>query len=173
MTDVTNYNGGTMASGDFSVDLHHQMQEYNSANIEGRISIEGRAGIMPVSMRVAEFLGEDRITDYNKQVSKLDPSKPVWVVVHGREDQEDSDQISELARNLQSHDVQVVTLDWNKAAKDNVVLVGLQGTRWIEAVGTWAANQLQSLEFTTENIQIVGHSYLVRADAKFKAKGFT
>ncbi len=56
--------------------------------------------------------------------------------------------------------VQTVTLDWHKGAEDNSTpLVGLEGSKWIEAVGTWGGNQLQSLGFKGDNIQVIGHSW--------------
>lgn len=133
---------------------------YNSANIVGNVSVEGSSKTMPVSLRVAKFneAGE-RNLDYSN-ITKLDPTKPVWVISHGRVNNEDSSQIMELARNLSNLGVQVVTLDWHDGAKDNdIPLVGLEGSKWIEATGTWAANQLKSLKFIGENINVVGHSW--------------
>jgi len=118
--------------------------------------------VMPVSMRVAEFdEAGKRKTNYeakegNDAISKLDPSKPVWVVVHGRENSEDSSQIAALTRNLQNLDVQVVTIDWEGGAKDGI---GLGGQKWIEQVGIWASRQLQAAGFKGEQINVIGHSW--------------
>lgn len=167
LTDLTNYmwSGGTIA-----VDMGVDIRPRNTAETIGRVSIPERNETMPVSMRVAEYFTDQnnqvkRKTDYNLDpqnggISRLDPGKPVWVVVHGRENSEDSSQIAELTRNLKSQDVQVVTLDWEGGAGDNLIpKVGLEGQKWIEVVGAWSANQLKSMGFAGENINVIGHSW--------------
>lgn len=138
--------------------VQYEIKPYRSQKIEGMVSIEGRDVAMPVSMSVAEFENGQRITDYNK-VSELDPSKPVWVVVHGRGNSEESSQIAELTKNLHALGAQVATVDWRDGAADNATPIGLEGSRWIESVGTWVTNQLQAAGFSTQNICLVGHSW--------------
>jgi hypothetical protein len=113
---------------------------------------------MPVSMSVAEFdtNGDRRASD---KVSALRTDLPVWVVVHGRDNSENSSQIAELTRNLKALGVQVVTINWEEAAKDNLTKIGLEGSKWIENVGAWGANQLRSLGFNGNNINVIGHSW--------------
>lgn len=119
---------------------------------------------MLVSMRVAEFdESGNRKKDYTIEkgkdsISKLDPKKPVWVVVHGRTDKEDSEQISELARTL-GKTGQVITLDWRKMAADNVLPFSLDGSIWIDNVATWATNQLKAMRFSGDQINLAGHSW--------------
>lgn len=163
--DATNYNGGSMATGDFPVDVHYSMETYNSTEISGRISIPERSDTMPVRMRVAEFDGDTRNINYDRSpsdggVNKLDPSKPVWIVIHGMNSSEDSPVIKDLAaafgQHANTHDFQVVTLDWNEAAKDGVFI---QDAPWTVAVGKWAAHQLQSIGFEAGQINVAGWSH--------------
>ncbi len=165
-TDYRDMVHAPFAHSRFSVPLETNIKPYTSANIEGKISIEGNEKIMPVSMRVAEFdqdTGERKknyeATSGREAISKLDPTKPVWVVVHGRVNSEDSSQIVDLTRNLKNLGVQVVTLDWAGGAKDNLSPIGLEGQKWIEQVGTWAADQLKAAGFGGQNINVIGHSW--------------
>jgi len=125
-------------------------------------------------MRVAKFDPNtgNRLDNYESSALKnsLDPNLPVWVVVHGRANSEESSQIAELTRNLQALGTQVVTLDWEKGAGDNFIpKVGLEGQKWIEAVGIWAANQLKAAGFIGENINVIGHSWGVYASYEIGA----
>jgi len=173
LEDVTNYNDMVHASlkdKPFTSTVDIDVRQYNSADINGLISVEGRSAVMPVSMRVAEFIKDSsgkeiRNENYDgkdigkKTVDQLDPSKPVWVVVHGRVNTEESSQIAELTMNLKNLGVQVVTLDWGQGAKDNLLPFTLEGSKWIEKVGAWGANQLLANGFTGENINGIGHSW--------------
>lgn len=134
------------------------IQPHRSQHIQGCMSIAGSPYALPVSMSVAEFEFEQRKTDINR-ISTLDISKPVWIVIHGRTDRSDSDPMEELARTLQAHDVQVVTLDWRAGAADNFGPIDLNGSKWIAETGRWTSNQLKSLGFSKQNINIVGHSW--------------
>ncbi|MDD5054926.1 MAG: hypothetical protein PHZ00_01515, partial [Candidatus Peribacteraceae bacterium] len=139
------------------------IQPYKTQRIEGRISIPSRPMSTEVRMSVAEFNSNgQRNVDYNGEHGPraLDPTKPVWVVVHGRTDHENSDAIKELTRSLSAHDIQVATLDWSEGAKDNSPdLFGLQGSNWIARVGAWAADQLKTAGFVAANVNAVGHSW--------------
>jgi pimeloyl-ACP methyl ester carboxylesterase len=140
--------------------VHIETRPYTTAEIVGRISIPESGVTMPVSMRVAEFEGAQRI-DVDR-LDSLKPDMPVWVIVHGRNDNEGSDQMEELARNLRSYEVQVVSVDWSKGAADNITPIGLEGSKWIEAVGAWTTNQLRASGFDGEklkNIYLIGHSW--------------
>jgi len=145
------------------IPVHLNIQRYTTQKIEGQISIGESRETMPVSMSVAEFYENgDRKLNYGEEngPKALDPSKPVWVVVPGRGDNEMSDPMKELAQSISLHNVQVVTIDWSDAAKDNFPgQIGLQGSNWIEAVGKWTANQLRAAGFPGEQINIVGHSW--------------
>ncbi|OIO55581.1 hypothetical protein AUJ46_01270 [Candidatus Peregrinibacteria bacterium CG1_02_54_53] len=156
--DITSYPTGTSSVTMPTVPVHYEIRPYTTQKIEGRISIAERGVTMPVSMSVAEF---DSNTGLRLPEAKngLDPQKPVWVVVHGRANSEESSQIAELTRSLQALGVQVVTVDWHDGAADNGTPIGLEGSRWIEGVGTWAANQLRAAGFGSQNICVVGHSW--------------
>ncbi len=173
ISDATSYKGLTSQEMKHvrlpAVPVELEFKKFNSANIEGKISLEGDPRVMPVSMRVAEFIsdgngGMKRNTNYHEDpqnggVSQLKPNLPVWVVVHGRVDSEKGDAIAELAKNL-SDRFQVVTIDWQKAAADNGISpISLSGSAWIPSVGNWVAQQLQSLGFTKTNVNIAVHSW--------------
>ncbi len=132
---------------------------YNSAEIVGRISIEGDPRVMPVSLRVAKFLSNgDRDIDYTAaSFPKLNPNLPVWVVVHGMDDDEKGS-IERVAKVLKEYPgMQVVTIDWKKAA-DAFLKTG-NDAPWTKGVGEWIANQLLNLGFDPANINIAGHSH--------------
>ena len=120
--------------------------------------------VMPVRMRVAEFIpdgngGTKRNTDY-KNVSELNTDKPVWVVIHGREDRDDSGKMLELEKALTDAGYQVVTIDWREAAGANTPeSVGLQSESWIQAVGDWSFRALKSAGISGSNIRIGSHSF--------------
>ncbi len=169
--DRTNYdvmpNGNDLKSRPLDLPLHMDVREWNMREVVGKVSLPGEREAKDVSLRVAEFgtdgkrsLNYDGSHPEQKLVSALDPSKPVWVVAHGRENSENSSQIAELTRNLQLTGTQVVTLDWSAGASDNdIPLVGLEGSKWIESVGSWAARQLQSMQISGSNVNGVGHSW--------------
>ncbi|PIR50936.1 hypothetical protein COU78_04010 [Candidatus Peregrinibacteria bacterium CG10_big_fil_rev_8_21_14_0_10_49_24] len=167
--DDTNYDGGTMATGNFTVPLELEMKSFHSANIEGRISIAERPVTMPVSMRVADYIQNqdgqlvknenyDGLDTTKPKVNGLNADKPVWVVVHGRGDREGSSKMNDLAKALSATGRQVVTSDWEDAAKDNGFGF-LEGADWIPAVGSWIASQLKAAGFHGEQIRIAGHSW--------------
>lgn len=168
--DKTDYgklvNGHVVEKKPFGAMINMDAVGFNSANIEGRISIEGDPDINPVRIRVAEFDPDTQKRKINYEategasaISKLDPTKPVWVIAHGRGNSEDSSQIEELARNLYKLGVQVVTVDWEEGADDNLTPLGLEGSKWIEKVGAWSANQLTASEFAGSQINVIGHSW--------------
>jgi hypothetical protein len=139
-------------------------ETFNSSNIVGKISIEGNEKVMPVSMRVAEFYpGEkgQRNVNYdldvaNGGVSKLKTDKPVWVVVHGMDDDENG--MERVAKVLNEYPgMQVVTVDWKKAAE--AILKSGNDAPWTTAVGNWGASQLIGLGFDPANINAIGHSH--------------
>jgi pimeloyl-ACP methyl ester carboxylesterase len=86
------------------------------------------------------------------------PSLPVWVVVHGRADKEDSNNIQDVTEAL-SKGYQVVTLDWRDAANDNEWYALLKGATWIKTVGAWATRQLVAAGVPGENVFVAGHSW--------------
>jgi predicted alpha/beta-fold hydrolase len=160
------HNGHVVATTSFDAELEMQIEKYSSGNIQGRMSIEGSNVTMPVGMSVARFdaaTGE-RIQDPNLLPS-LDPTKPVWVVVHGRTSNERSDNIEDLAKAIDEYSkanngsYQVVTIDWEEAAKDIGFIDRLRDANWTPAVGQWAARQLASAGYSGSNINFIGHSH--------------
>jgi pimeloyl-ACP methyl ester carboxylesterase len=169
--DMTNYDvmphGNDLKSRPLDLPLHMDVREWNMRQVMGKVSLPGESEAKDVSLRVAEFYQDTgkRKDNYEAEsgpdaITRLNPSLPVWVVVPGRNNSESSSQIAELTRNLQLAGTQVVTLDWTAGASDNdIPLVGLEGSKWIESVGSWAARQLQSMQISGSNISGAGHSW--------------
>ena len=150
-----------------SAPLSLKVQKYNTANIEGRISLDGNVNVMPVSMGVATFKSNgEREKDVSK-IPQLDPSKPVWVIFHGRTDNPDSNNMKELQRrffDLAGEDYQVVYVDWEKAANDVIRILGkdigdLEDAEWTPAVGRWVGQQLLAAGISPANARFGGHSH--------------
>jgi len=130
-----------------------------------------------VSLRVAEFIEKspgnyERKTDYvsspeNDGVHPLTPSLSVWVVVHGRTDNPDSNNMKELQRrlfDLADGDYQVVSVDWSEAANDIFRILGkdigdLENAEWTPAVGKWIGQQLLAAGFNPANARFLSHSH--------------
>ncbi len=118
---------------------------------------------MPVSMSVAEFdEGGNRKKDYSLQSGKdaingLGPSKPVWIVIHGMNSNQDKG-VNMIANELwQSRYIsgQVVTVNWEEAAKSYTT----QDAPWTKSVGGWVTQQLVHAGFSPSQINAVGHSH--------------
>ncbi len=154
----------------FSVSVETNIKPYNSANIEGKISIDGSEKTMPIGMRAIAFnnVGEriSKDPDTGKDLI-LDPSKPVWVVIHGRTDSPDSDNMRELERSLsllgKDKNFQVVIIDWREAARDVLKIlgidVGLEDASWTPAVGAWAGQRLLDAGFAPSQVFFGVHSH--------------
>jgi len=127
--------------------------------------------VMPVSMRVAKFDPNtgNRLDNYESSALKnsLDPNLPVWVVVHGMDSSERTDILVELTKAIKKYpDMQVVTVNWEDAAKDGIAT---QDAIWTPAVGKWIAQQLMNLKVKPENIELKGWShgsYVAQATAE-------
>ncbi len=139
----------------------------SSSKIEGVISREGSGKVMPVSMSVAEFDEDSGKRKEFKNVSVLDSSKPVWVVIHGRTDTPDSNNMKELTKKLVAlagNAFQVVSIDWNEAANDVARIFGkdvgdLDDAEWTPAVGAWVGQQLLAQGFKPAQINFKSHSH--------------
>ena len=137
----------------FSYGLEADMTYFSDipSSIEGKISLDGSNDVMNVSMRT-----------FQRDEHFFDSSEPLWLVIHGRNDTEDSPAMQELSRSiyLEEDRPQVVTIDWSDAARDNFPDdFGLQGDRWITAAADWVVNQLLALGFSADNVNVVGHSW--------------
>lgn len=190
--DHTEYSKLALGIGALAVPLHAQVAPYASQHIVGRISIEGRAVSMPVSMSVAEFDENNKrkvnysLKDGKDAVSPLAADKPLWVVVHGRTSSEKGDNINDLAKALYEFDqvhrdaYQVATVDWEMAAKDNSLpLEPLRDATWTPAVGAWTAQSLLSAGLVASQINLIGHShgtyagYFAAKEINAHSKGIT
>lgn len=121
------------------------------------MSIPGRDVTMPVSMGVATFKSNgERENDLSK-IPQLDPSKPVWVGIHGMDSNEQGG-IENIARELTQYPgMQVVTINWEQAAQ--AILKSGNDAPWTKAVGEWVARQLIAAGFNPSQINIVGPSH--------------
>lgn len=157
--------------------LHLTVAARSRTRIEGVISREGSERVLPVRLSVAEFTPNgQRKSDYLTQdpvnrVAELDPSEPVWVVIHGMynndgqayPDADFDDTMHLLTKSMaafgQLSGTQVVTIDWHEAARDNHILGPLQDATWTERVGAWVGSQLLGLGFPPSKINIAGFSH--------------
>lgn len=157
--DNTNFPVTYSGNSAFVASAGVEIKKYNSAAIHGKMTIEGNPDVMPVSMSVAEFDPNTgrRLENPNHG---LDPSKPVWVVIHGREDRDDSGKMLELEKALTDSGYQVVTIDWREAAGSNIPeSAGMQSEAWIQAVGDWCFRALKAMGIEGSNTRIGGHSF--------------
>lgn len=145
----------------FQASIGVDISEFKSAKIEGKISIPESAEVMPVRMSVAAFDTLGNRVGINPLTGKpliLDPSKPVWVVVHGMNSNERKGNIDDVLQALyRQGNMQIVSIDWTQAAKDNTK-TGLD-VIWTDAVGEWIAHQLVGLSFKPQQINGLGHSH--------------
>lgn len=163
--DTTNYAtafefGHVIEKKPFDMKVNIDAETFDNRNIVGKISIDGSEKTMPVSMRVAEF---DELTGKRKEAKdarELKTDKPVWVVIHGREDRDDSGKMLELQKALTDSGYQVVTIDWREAAGSSVPeSVGMQSESWIQGVADWSFRALKAAGIQGANTRIGGHSF--------------
>ncbi len=163
-TDYSDLVHAPLADESFPVMVETNIKPYHSAKIEGLISIEGNEKVMPVGMSVAAFDTKGNRVDLDpitKQPLTLDPSKPVWIVIHGMDSSENDSTINELAKALYGYaatsDIQVATIDWKDAAQDGTLLT--QDAPWTPAVGQWVARRLIGAGFDPSKINFAGWSH--------------
>ncbi len=154
---VTDGTASMTTDSNFIVALNISVQQFSSANIPGRVSVES-PGSMPVMLR--------SLNSYT-----LDVAKPIWIVAHGRTDSPDSGKMKDLTKSLtdyaqnKQNGAQVVVIDWNEAAKDfNSVAPNafdLSNSRWTKAIGEWTANSLINISEAIDPSQVSGffHSH--------------
>lgn len=149
--------------GTISLPLHLKLSPPSRSSIEGMISQEGNPNVFPVRMSVVAFNRQgERITkDPNTEREiVIDPNKPTWIVVHGREDSPESGKMTELSKVLYESGCQVIELNWEMAAKDNFPhIAGLQGEEWIEPAAEKFFQMLETIGLEGENIRIGAHSW--------------
>ena len=90
----------------------------------------------------------------------IDPSRPTWIVIHGRiNSPADVLHIANVIR-LQRPSDQVLVLDWSHAASKFLTNLTSLGERWIQPTGLAAAEALKNLGFADKaKINLVGHSW--------------
>ena len=172
VTDKTNYgvmpHGNDLRSRPLKFPLNIDVRPWNMREIMGRVSIEGREEALPVSMKVAEFFNDGQRKE-SKDVKVLDPRYPVGIVIHGRNDSEDSGKIEELTKALtefaahEAKGMQIVTVDWSEAAKNfnsiNPNAWDISNSDWVQAAGEWLGRRLLELGFSPDQISGWFHSH--------------
>ncbi len=162
--DQTNYTNPAFpnyATTPFSATVGVDIGKYSSSKIEGKISIDGNSEVMPVSMSVAEFYSDTgkRKENYDATsgqdaIKKLNHNLPVWVVIHGMNSSERGS-MELVARELFQSGMQVVTINWEKAALSYTT----QDAPWTKPIGEWVARQLINAGFPPSQINTAVHSH--------------
>ncbi len=125
--------------------VHIEAVPYRTQELAGMLSIDKRPQPTAIALKRRDR-GED-----------LNIDKPVWVVIHGRNDNSESDKFKHLTQALIDKGYQVATVDWREGAKDNPL--PLDGKKWTPAAGAWVMNQLNQAGFSAGKIILVGHSW--------------
>ncbi|MBI5793799.1 hypothetical protein HZA87_01790 [Candidatus Uhrbacteria bacterium] len=125
----------------------------SSALIQGMVEMEGRQ--TKVNLSVAEFNATGERKGMSN-VKSLNPNLPLWLVVHGMNSSDRSDPLLDVARALSHYDMQIVTVNWEEAAKDGLVT---QDAQWTPAVGKWIGDQLLAAGFAPSAINGAGWSH--------------
>src|SRR3989338_2891334 len=168
ISDTTNYDvmpyGIDLKSRPLEFPLHMDVQPWNMREMMGRVSLEGEEEAKEVSLRVAEFLPSGKRNDNfdgtdisMPHVNALDPSKPVWVVVHGMNSSERGE-VETIAHELSLQrqlSGQVVTINWEEAADT----ITTRDAPWTKNIGQWVASRLINMGFSPENINFAAHSH--------------
>ncbi len=139
------------------IPLSFEVKPLTTGSIEGKVANEGK--VAPVRMHRAAFdASGKRLAP--ESLPPLDPTKPLWVVVHGMNSREDFDTIEELTEELTLHSVtqQVMSVDWREAAYAPKYMPGTDAP-WTPLVGEFIATQLLTLGFTPDKLHFVGHSH--------------
>lgn len=131
--------------------------ESSTTGISG--TIVAGDGNFPVD--IWQYNGNGRIN------ASIDPNKETVVVIHGwnpdKSEYQPKDYLEELTKTIGSKpDLQVLALDWGKAAIDSTFILGnlipLDAAKRIRPVAEWAAQTLTQLGIAPEKITLVGHS---------------
>ncbi|HVW66715.1 MAG TPA: hypothetical protein VHA78_03195 [Candidatus Peribacteraceae bacterium] len=130
------------------------LEPVSMRSIKGSVSIDGNPHVFSVGMTCVHFV------DGKRMETDIDPSKPVWLVIHGRADNPFSGKFDDLERELCATGSQVIACDWSGPAADNMPqLIGLEGQDWIPAVGAAFNTLLQTWSITGANMNIAAHSW--------------
>jgi hypothetical protein len=94
--------------------------------------------------------------------ARIDATKRTWIVIHGRLNSSETDEIQKIALSIKTqHSTdQVLLLDWESAARETLLWGGFSnGEQWIEPIGQWAARALKDYQFNRLDLNLVGHSW--------------
>ncbi len=121
-------------------------------------TIEGsayRLGVVPTPVVLSRLLF-DGPTEKN-----INKDLETWVIIHGRDNSASTPSIQRLAAAVHTAQpaAQVLTLDWHFAAAAVLDELVSLGEGWIEPVGQWAAAALKDYGFTTDKLNLIGHSW--------------
>jgi pimeloyl-ACP methyl ester carboxylesterase len=140
--------------------LNVALEPFNTSRLTGVITIDGHAD--PTTVSLSGFGGVDSM---NRRIdTTINRNQRAWVIVHGRGDSENSDQMMELTESIyayaSTHGEQVLAVDWHEGASDNPPgSLGLGGASWISRVGKWVSDQLVNLGILADEVNLVGHSW--------------
>jgi len=92
----------------------------------------------------------------------FDPSLPLWIVIHGRNQSADDAELQSLATVRAEADagdepVNVGMLDWSSAAESGQI--GADGEAWIKPVAKWVAKSLKQSGYSATNVHLIGYSW--------------
>lgn len=105
----------------------------------------------------------DIVLARHDSTAPIDPAEITWVVTHGRNGAFDPIldprmwNLANAVDTARSED-QVLTLDWREGA-DSPLITDFQGEAWLVAVAQWAEQVLTSYGFTSNLVNLVGHSW--------------
>ncbi len=140
--------------------LHVEIAPAASSIITGRISREGSENVHSISFRKFQLDASNQVEHNESLITDIRTDVPTWIVVHGRTDDSKSGKMEYLASSLWKRGFQVIMVDWQNAANDvSLPFEPLRDALWTPAAGSWIANQLKSLGFQLEDLNIAGHSH--------------
>lgn len=110
------------------------------------------------------------LDDLDSQL-EFDPTAPVWIVIHGRNQSANDSVLQQLAETIRTQTgEQVLLLDWGTAADSPGI--GAEGEAFIKPVAKWAAKTLKQTGIERQDIHLVGYSWgaLVAGEMSEKLK---
>ncbi len=123
--------------------------------------INGLACRVPTCTGTVTQIFIERVDQPDRSIAR---NEKTWIVVHGRGNSADTQEISDLAQAIATvrSGEQVLVLDWKNGAKYSGPLGELTdftGEDWIKPVGTAAARMLEDYGFEGQHLFLIGHSW--------------
>ena len=123
--------------------------------------IDGLACRVPTCTGTVTQIFIERVDQPDRWIAR---NEKTWIVVHGRGNSADTQEISDLAQAIATvrSGEQVLVLDWKNGAKYSGPLGELTdftGEDWIKPVGTAAARMLEDYGFEGQHLFLIGHSW--------------